>query len=66
MTELESIIKTISEVGKIGMCDVEVTDRTPVHIVKHMDSAVPKMIHDERRLEYTITIQVFPYARENS
>ena len=65
MTELESIIKTISEVGKIGMCDVEVTDRTPVHIVKRMDSAVPRMIHDQRRLEYTITVQVFPYGKES-
>lgn len=65
MTELETIIKTISEVGKIGMCDVEVTDRTPVHIVRRIDSAVPKMIYDERRLEYTITIQVFPYAKES-
>lgn len=65
MTELESIIKTISEVGKIGMCDVEVTDRTPVHIVKRMDSAVPRMIHDQRRLEYTITVEVFPYAKES-
>ena len=65
MTELESIIKTISEVGKIGMGDVEVTDRTPVHIVKRMDSAVPRMIHDQRRLEYTITVQVFPYAKES-
>lgn len=60
MTKLESIIEEISQVGRVGICTVEVADRTPVHIVQRMDSPVPKMLHDERMLEYTITVQVFP------
>ena len=65
MTELESIIKTISGIGKVKVRSVDVRDGTESFEHRILGNPTPELVYGQKALEYTITVMVYPYAREN-
>lgn len=65
MTELETIIKTISGVGKVKVRSVDVRDGTESFEHRTLSSITPKLVYGPKALEYTITVMVYPNDKEN-
>ena len=65
MTELETIIKTISGLGKVKVRSVDVIDGTESFEHRILGSLTPELVYGQKALEYTITVMVYPYDKEN-
>ena len=66
MTELESVIKTISGIGKVKVRSVDVSDGTESFTRRILGSLTPELVYGQKVLEYTITVRVYPNDKENS
>lgn len=65
MTELESIIKTISGIGKVKVRSVDVRDGTESFEHRILGSLAPELVYGPKALEYTITVRVYPNDKTN-
>ena len=65
MTELESVIKTISGIGKVKVRSVDVRDGTESFEHRILNSTTPELVYGPKALEYTITVMVYPDDKTN-
>ena len=65
MTELETVIKTISGIGKVKVRSVDVKDGTDSFENRTISSLTPELVYGPKALEYTITVMVYPDDKTN-
>ena len=65
MTELDVISHKLSTLGMVKVRSVDVRDGTESFEHRILGGLTPELVYGPKALEYTITVRVYPYAKES-